>query len=132
MGAGLCHDIEDYRELEKRAAGQDNELSEQIKQLENRLDEFLKQYNCATNGNNYSLTIERIRNDIADYKRINQEMSKQDIYRNQYEQNMSGIKCFLRKYIKGFKSEESIEKHLETLTKSLMDIIVLKVSMIMQ
>ena len=117
--SGLCHDIEDYRELEKRAAGQDNELSEQIKQLENRLDVFLKQYNCATNGNNYSLTIERIRNDMADYKRINQEMSKQDIYRNQYEQNMSGIKCFLRKYIKGFKGEESVGETLRNLDKKL-------------
>ena len=117
--SGLCHDIEDYRELEKRAAGQDNELSEQIKQLENRLDVFLKRYNCATNGNNYSLTIERIRNDIADYKRINQEMSKQDIYRNQYEQNMSGIKCFLRKYIKGFKGEESVGETLRNLDKKL-------------
>lgn len=117
--SGLCHDIEDYRELEKRAAGQDNELSEQIKQLENRLDVFLKQYNCATNGNNYSLTIERIRNDMADYKRINQEMSKQDIYRNQYEQNMSGIKFFLEKYIKGFKGEESIGETLRNLDKKL-------------
>ena len=59
-------------------------------------------------------------------------MSKQDIYRNQYEQNMSGIKCFLRKYIKGFKSEESIGETLRNLDKKLMDIIVLKVSMIMQ
>ena len=117
--SGLCHDIEDYRELEKRAAGQDNELSEQIKQLENRLDVFLKRYNCAANGNNYSLAIERIRNDIADYKRINQEMSKQDIYRNQYEQNMSGIKCFLEKYIKSFNGEESIGETLRNLDKKL-------------
>ena len=117
--SGLCHDIEDYRELEKRAAGQDNELSEQIKQLENRLDVFLKRYNCAANGNNYSLAIERIRNDMADYKRINQEMSKQDIYKNQYEQNMSGIKCFLEKYIKGFKGEESIGETLRNLDKKL-------------
>ncbi|MFR2511634.1 MAG: hypothetical protein ACLS9K_06040 [Lachnospira eligens] len=130
--SGLCHDIEDYRELEKRAAGQDNELSEQIKQLENKLDVFLKRYNCAANGNNYSLAIERIRNDIADYKRINQEMSKQDIYRNQYEQNMSGIKCFLENILKALMARKVLEKHLETLTKSLMDIIVLKVSMIMQ
>ena len=128
--SGLCHDIEDYRELEKRAAGQDNKLSEQIKQLENRLDVFLKRYNCAANGNNYSLTIERIRNDIADYKRINQEISKQDIYRNQYEQNMSGIKCFLENILKALRARKVLEKHLETLTKSLMDIIVLKVSMI--
>lgn len=92
----------------------------------------MKQYNCATNGNNYSLTIERIRNDMADYKRINQEMSKQDIYRNQYEQNMSGIKFFLENILKALRARKVLEKHLETLTKSLMDIIVLKVSMIMQ
>lgn len=36
------------------------------------------------------------------------------------------------KYIKGFKGEESIGETLRNLDKSLMDIIVLKVSMIMQ
>ena len=101
------------------AVGWMNDRLFENKKLENRLDVFLKRYNCAANGNNYSLAIERIRNDIADYKRINQEMSKQDIYRNQYEQNMSGIKFFLGKYIKGFKGEESIGETLRNLDKKL-------------
>ena len=117
--SGLCHDIEDYNELKKRMEGQNNELSDQIKALEGRLDGFLKQYNSTVNGNNYGLCIERIRNDIADYNRIMEEMSKQDMYRKQYEQQIADIKHFLEKYVKGFTGEESIGDMLRSLDKKL-------------
>lgn len=117
--SGLCHDIEDYHELEKRAAGQDNELSDKIHALEDRLDGFLKQYNNSVNGNNYDLAIERISNDISDYKRIMEEISKQDAYRKQYEQQIESIKHFLKKYIKDFAVEESIGDTLRNLDKKL-------------
>ena len=44
---------------------------------------------------NYSLAIEKIKRDTADFIRINNELSKQEAYSRQYEKQIDGITQFL-------------------------------------
>lgn len=116
----LNHDKEDYQELLKREAGQNNtELLNEIQRLEGRISAFLYEYKASCGIDGYDLEIERIRNDTADYKRICNELAKQKAYLNEYEQKIAGITHFLKTCINGYNKEKSIGEMLRELDKKL-------------
>ncbi|MDO5339735.1 MAG: AAA family ATPase [Eubacteriales bacterium] len=116
----LSHEKDDYRELSDREAGQSNtELLDEIQRLDARISAFLKEYKGTYDITKYDLEIERIRNDVADYKRISEELSKQNEYRNEYMQKITGITHFLKLYIRAYNEEESIGEMLRELDKKL-------------
>lgn len=118
--SGLRHDIEDYRELQRREAQQnDSGIQEEISQLEGRIQDFLKNYICMDDISNYSLVIEKIKRDAADFTRINNELSKQDAYRKEYEKQIDSIMNFLKLYVKDYNEKESIGEMLRELDKKL-------------
>lgn len=116
----LRHDIENYRELKVREAQQnDSGIHEEISLLESRIRNFLKSFICMDDISNYSLAIEKIKRDTADFIRINNELSKQEAYSRQYEKQIDGITQFLKSYVKGYSDEDSVGEMLRRLDKKL-------------
>ena len=116
----LRHDIEDYRELKVREAQQnDSGIHEEISLLESRIRNFLRSFICMDDISNYSLAIEKIKRDTADFIRINNELLKQESYSRQYEKQIDGITQFLKSYVKDYSDEDSVGEMLRRLDKKL-------------
>ena len=116
----LRHDIENYRELKVREAQQDDSgIHEEISLLEGRIRNFLKSYICMDDISNYLLAIEKIKRDTADFIRINNELSKQEAYSRQYEEQIDGITQFIKSYVKDYSDEDSVGEMLRRLDKKL-------------
>lgn len=70
-------------------------------------------------NSNYLLAIEKIKRDTADFIRFNNELSKQEAYSRQYEEQIDGITQFIKSYVKDYSDEDSVGEMLRRLDKKL-------------